>query len=192
MKNRFKLFSEKERIFVEIVIVYFQSQKFCQIGLKLPKQKLFKLYCLLCPNERAWLPDSLPRKAQTHARQFSAQCPRQSSLPTLCLPAVLPYSPSITVQPDRTAWIIIKLSVPQSEQCFGCAPKRALSKREDPTQSLLFQCSARMRIWLVCTSMAQQARWNIWGQWGLTQRGWTLGPAGWLCCAPLNFFRLTP
>ena len=72
-------FTLEKRIFFECIvgIEYFQSQNFCQNGLKLPKQKLFKLYSLLCPNERASLPISQHRKAQTHARKFSAQCTRR-------------------------------------------------------------------------------------------------------------------
>ena len=69
-------FTLQKRIFFEC-IVNFHSQNFSQSGLKLPKQIRFKLYCLLCPNERAWLPISQHRKARTHARQFSAQCTRQ-------------------------------------------------------------------------------------------------------------------
>ena len=71
-------FTLEKRIFFECIvgIEYFQSQNFCQNGLKLPKQIRFKLYCLLCPNERARLPISQHRKAETHARQFSAQSTR--------------------------------------------------------------------------------------------------------------------
>ena len=73
---KFKLNLAEKNFFFEW-IVYFQSQNFSQSGLKLPKQIRFKLYCLLCPNECAWLPISQHRKARAHARQFSAQCTRQ-------------------------------------------------------------------------------------------------------------------
>ena len=106
-------FTLQKRIFFEC-IVYFQSQNFSQSGLKLPKQIRFKLYCLLCPNERAWLPISQHRKARTPARQFSAQCPRQPAHCTLCLTAwpgvdsagsssALQPIDSSTVQPAGTA-----------------------------------------------------------------------------------------